>query len=147
MRPAALLLLLALLPRGAHAQAPDAGPGVALDVVVTGLREGGLVWVLLFDDARSYPTKRDKARSRIDVVPAQGEATVSFEGLPPGDYAIAVVHDENGNGKLDFGLFRIPKEGLGASRDARGVFGPPSFDDAKLHVEAGRLKVPIHLTY
>jgi uncharacterized protein (DUF2141 family) len=144
---AALLLLVALFPLGAHAQAPDAGTTVALDVVVTGLREGGMVWVLLFDDAPSYPTKRDKARRRIDVVPERGEAKVSFEGLPPGDYAVAVVHDENGNGKLDFGLFRIPTEGLGASRDARALLGPPSFDDAKLHVEKGRLEVPIHLSY
>jgi uncharacterized protein (DUF2141 family) len=136
-----------LLPLAVHAQAPDAGTTVALDVVVTGLREGGQVWVLLFDDSRSYPTQRDKALRRVDLVPDHGEAKVSFEGLPPGEYAVAVVHDENGNGKLDFGLFRIPKEGLGASRDARGMLGPPSFDDAKLRVEKGRLRVPIHLAY
>jgi len=29
------------------------------------------------------------------------QARCDFEGIPPGTYALAVIHDENMNGKLD----------------------------------------------
>ena len=72
--------------------------------------------------------------------------TAVFEGIPRGTYAVSVLHDENGNGRLDSNVFRIPTEGYGASRDARGTLGPPSFDDAKVPVveEAVTVEVPVH---
>jgi uncharacterized protein (DUF2141 family) len=119
----------------------------AIDAELSGLKEGGLVWVFLFDDAKAFPTKRDKALKRVDVVPAGGKATVAFEGLTCGrEYAVAVVHDENGNGKLDTNFIGIPREGLGSSRDATGVFGPPPFSKAKLVVQQ-RTPVPITVKY
>jgi uncharacterized protein (DUF2141 family) len=38
--------------------------------------------------------------------------TFTFRDLPPGQYAVAVVHDENENGKLDMRWFPIPHPGL-----------------------------------
>jgi uncharacterized protein (DUF2141 family) len=146
-----LLALVLLAAATAAAQdATDAGVApCAIDVDITGLRDGGMVWVLLFSDAapKAYPTKRDQALKRIDVAPAGGKAHVSFEGLDCREYAVAVVHDENGNGKLDGNFIGIPKEGLGASRNARRMFGPPTFDDAKVRVSTGRTTLPIAVVY
>ncbi len=123
-------------------------PTCGFDVEVTQVKPGGVVWVLLFDDTGTFPTKRDKANRRVDVVPNGDTLQVAFEGLTCGaEYAVAVVHDENGNGKLDTGLFRIPREGLGSSRNARGFMGPPSFADAKVTAAPGRTAVPIKLNY
>jgi uncharacterized protein (DUF2141 family) len=52
------------------------------------------------------------------------------ENLSHGNYAIAVYHDKNGNGKLDTSLFGIPKERYGFSNNARGAFGPASWDES-----------------
>lgn len=123
-------------------------PTCAFDVELSQVRPGGVVWVLLFDDTGTFPTKRDKAIRRVDVVPSGKTLQVAFEGLSCGaEFAVAVVHDENGNGKLDTGLFRIPQEGLGSSRNARGFMGPPSFADAKLTAAPRRTAVPITLNY
>lgn len=54
--------------------------------------------------------------------------------LPFGDYAIAVYHDKNTNGKLDTNFLGIPKEEYGFSNNARGKFGPASWEDAKFSV-------------
>jgi uncharacterized protein (DUF2141 family) len=146
-------LLTALLVTSATAVAQDAADaGVAtcaIDVEVTGLRDGGQVWVILFSDAQAdaYPTKRDQALKRLDVAPAAGKARVSFEALECRTYAVAVVHDEDGNGKLNTNFIGIPNEGLGASRNARRAFGPPKFDDAKVRVSAGRTTLPIAIVY
>src|ERR1035437_8839196 len=59
-----------------------------------------------------------------------GTTRVTIDHLPPGDYAAQVFHDENGNNAVDRGLFGIPKEGVGFSRDARIVLGPPKWRDA-----------------
>jgi uncharacterized protein (DUF2141 family) len=54
-----------------------------------------------------------------------------FEDVAPGTYGISAFHDQNDNQKLDTNLIGVPVEDYGASNNARGVFGPPSFDDAR----------------
>ncbi len=49
--------------------------------------------------------------------------------LPFGSYAIKVHHDVNNNDKMDTNFIGIPKEPYGFSNDARGTFGPPSYED------------------
>lgn len=55
------------------------------------------------------------------------------------------MHDENGNGKLDSNWLGIPSEPVGASNDARGQFGPPSFEDAAFELGPGDVTVTIRL--
>ncbi len=63
--------------------------------------------------------------------PAQaGETVVTVNDVPPGTWAVLSFQDENDNGKLDRNALGIPKERYAFSRDARGRFGPPSFEDA-----------------
>jgi len=59
-----------------------------------------------------------------------GTTRVVVENVPPGDYAAQGFHDENGNDEIDRGLFGIPKEGVGFSRDARIAMSPPKWADA-----------------
>lgn len=59
----------------------------------------------------------------------QNEITVVFEGVKSNKIAVSVIHDENENGGLDTGVFGIPTEDYGFSNDAKGSFGPPSFED------------------
>jgi uncharacterized protein (DUF2141 family) len=54
-----------------------------------------------------------------------------------GVYGISAYHDENSNDELDTNFLGMPVEDYCASRNARGTFGPPSFDDAKFKYEGG----------
>jgi len=58
-------------------------------------------------------------------------AIVEFTELPFGDYAIKTFHNENSNSDLDTNMFGMPTEDYGFSNNARGIFGPPSWKDAK----------------
>lgn len=58
----------------------------------------------------------------------------TVDDLPFGEYAIAVYHDKNINGKLDTNFLGIPKEAYGFSNNARGKFGPASWKDASFKV-------------
>lgn len=65
------------------------------------------------------------------VLPVDSTTIVwSIDELPYGDYAIAVYHDKNANGKLDTNVVGIPKERYGFSNNARGRFGPASWNDS-----------------
>ena len=59
-----------------------------------------------------------------------GTTRVIVPNVPPGDYAAQAFHDENTNGNIERGMFGIPKEGVGFSRDARIVLSPPKWRDA-----------------
>ena len=59
-----------------------------------------------------------------------GTTTVVLPEVPIGEFAAQAFHDENSNGEVDRGLFGIPKEGVGFSRNARIGLGPPKWRDA-----------------
>jgi uncharacterized protein (DUF2141 family) len=77
----------------------------------------------------------------------KSQARCDFEDIPPGTYAIAVVHDENMNGKLDTNLLGIPTEGYAFSNDAKGLLGAPSFSAASFPYDGRDLELTISLHY
>jgi len=119
-----------------------------LTVKVWGLKKQGKVFVYLYNQDDGFPTKSEKAFKTI-TLPVTTADTVyaKFEGLAPGDYAVAVMHDENDNGQIDTNWIGIPKEGLGVSNNAKGVMGPPKFKDAKLAIPAGEKSISIPIKY
>ncbi|MEM7541652.1 MAG: DUF2141 domain-containing protein [Pseudomonadota bacterium] len=91
----------------------------------------GNVMVRVFADPDAFPMKPEQ-QLISQIVPAdKGEMQISFRALAPGTYAVAVAHDENGNGELDFNFIGIPKEPYGFSNNAKGTMGPPKFSKAQ----------------
>jgi uncharacterized protein (DUF2141 family) len=76
-----------------------------------------------------------------------GHATCQFENIPSGTYAVSVFHDENSNGKLDTNFLGIPREGVGASNNAKGHLGPPKFSAAAFHHSGSRTALKITVKY
>ena len=71
-----------------------------------------------------------------------------FDNVPPGTYAIAVVHDTNGNGRADTNFLGMPTEGVGVSNNVMPRLSVPSFDANKFSVAAGHItKLAITLRY
>lgn len=78
---------------------------------------------------------------------SRGNVILNYKNVTPGQYAVAVFHDENGNMKLDKDSYGIPIEGYAFSRNARGQYGPPSFDAASIDVIDGKNEITISLNY
>lgn len=141
---AALVLLAAAY---LAAQEPSS-PGHTLTVEIKGLRSSsGKVGVSLFNSASGFPREGKQAVAQKWAAISGTSATATFSNLDPGVYAVAAMHDENGNGKLDTNLFGIPKEGYGASNNAKGRLGPPSFDAAKFDLTDSSKTVEIQTQY
>ena len=91
------------------------------------------------------PPARSVRRAGAAVRKAQ--ARCDFEDIPPGTYAIAVIHDENMNGKLDTNRLGIPTEGYGFSRDTKRLIGVPSFAAASFPYDGRNLDLTVTLHY
>jgi uncharacterized protein (DUF2141 family) len=130
-------------------QTPESGPADnIIHVDVTGLRsDNGQVLCALFSSAEAFPAKTDQAVARLTAKIAERQAFCDFIGIAPGTYAVSVVHDENSNGKLDRNLIGMPREGVGASNDAKGHMGPPKFGAASFPYKGSRLDLKIHVNY
>ena len=117
-----------------------------LIVEVTNLRNSkGRVAVAVFASEKAFPEQSRALRGKLTKI-NKGRAKVKFEGLKPGTYAVAVLHDENKNDKMDFNLLGMPLEGYGFSNNASAMFGPPSFEDASFRVR-GKTKSKIRAKY
>jgi uncharacterized protein (DUF2141 family) len=120
---------------------------LAVDIV--GLHsDKGKVFAAVYCSESGFPGDFKKACAN-HIVSAKGRRVqLLFDALPAGDVAVSMFHDENSNSTLDRNFLGIPKEGWGASRDAKANFGPPSFEDARLRLAAGEHKqIAIHVQY
>jgi len=126
----------------------SAGDPRALTVDVEGLRSGtGVVQVALFRTADGYPQHVELAARTRTVSIELPTTVVRFDDLEPGTWALAVLHDENANGRLDTTFLGVPKEGIGASREATRRMGEPRFDDARFEVDASDLHLRVAMKY
>lgn len=136
------LVLAATAIGGAAAQS-----GNVISVAVDGLRnDKGMVRCGLYASAVGF-REPGKEMKGVAVPISGGKATCVFEDVPPGSYAVAVFHAENNETQLETGLFGKPKQGYGFSRDAKGSFGPPSFDAAAYKYAGGSSVWPVHIEY
>lgn len=95
----------------------------------------GEIRIAVFNSEDSYNEKEDPIHAV--VLPVEGGTLIwDEEKLPYGDYAIAVYHDKNTNGELDSNILGIPKEAYGFSNNARGRFGPASWEDAHFTISS-----------
>lgn len=86
-----------------------------------------------------------KPRFAVDLGVNTHTLIHTFKDLTPGFYALSVFHDENGNDKLDSNFMGIPSEPFGFSNDARGMFGPPLFQDCVIEVRERTKEIVINL--
>ena len=134
-RLAALLALLAPLAAAAQGAAT-----IELEVAGIAATEGRLM-VALYPSAERY--RRDALESRMLEARA-GTMRLRFDGLAPGEYAFAVYHDRNGNGRLDTNLMGIPTEPAAFSGQA-AAFGAPSWPQAAFRLPEAGTRVLVRL--
>ncbi len=136
---------MALLPLLVAASVPPK-PAPTVEVSITGLRNAkGQILVCLTTNPKAFPDcSKDKSSVRMAVKAADaGDFAVHVPAT--GTYAIAVVHDENSNNKMDVAIF-LPKEGFGFSRNPTITVGPPKFKSASFAV-TGDMRQSIKMKY
>lgn len=88
----------------------------------------GTINVAIYDESEGF-LKFDKVFKADSIGAKKGKTEMHITGLPEGEYALAIFHDENGNSKLDTNWLGIPKEAIGFSNARMKTFGPPQFKE------------------
>ncbi|MBG0741911.1 DUF2141 domain-containing protein [Cylindrospermopsis raciborskii LB2897] len=89
-----------------------------LTVIVNGiLNKTGDICLRVYNSEVGFLTNSSsEVKSGCTKITGSSVKTV-FSGLKPGNYAVAVMDDQNGDRKLNRDFFGIPTEGFGISRD------------------------------
>jgi uncharacterized protein (DUF2141 family) len=103
----------------------------------------GQIAVALYNSEKDFMKTRYQGKVTKAI---KGAVEIVFENIPTGYYGLSIMHDANGNDKLDTNMLGIPKEGFGFSNNVMGTFGPPSFEKAKVEVNSNK-KVSISMKY
>ena len=142
IRAGSLALGAAFLAAGAPAAAES------VTITVTDLRNTkGVVMACMTTKESIFPKCRRDPNSHRTVVKAANTLTIRFDDVEPGDYAIALLHDENEDGKANRVLGMAPKEGYGFSRDAPVRMAPPEWNDAVFTMGDAPKKLTIKMRY
>lgn len=150
LRPVKILFLSLLVLSGTCALYGDdsavSGKTGALIVEITGLKnDSGTVLVQVCNSRETF--LKDGKAFREMSVPIQGKtAKVVLADLPFGIYTILVVHDANGNGKMEKNFLGIPLEGCGFSNNKK-LMGPPNYDAVKFTFDGTTGKIAITIVY
>jgi len=143
----ALFIIVALTVTGeVGAESPDVGN---ITVVITNLRStDGDVLISLYDKAEGFPKDRDAIIQTAVLAPdASGQVTTIFEDLPHGDYAVAVLHDEDNSKGMSFGALHLPKEGYCFSNNVKVRFKPPKFKKTKFTLDGDDVTQKLQMRY
>lgn len=91
----------------------------------------GSVFIAVFDSSKTWLSENTFAGREVVIADAlEGDLVLVQLQLPPGEYALSIFYDRNGNGEMDTNFIGIPKEPIAMSNNAKMKFGPPKYDDA-----------------
>ncbi len=123
---------------------PGASNGTQLTVRVLNVAvASGIVRVALCRDVE-WDSRRCVIGGHADAT--TGVVEVHLE-VPPGIYGVLVHHDGNGNGLVDKNRLGLPIEGVGFSRNARILFGFPSFSAVRMPIDGETASTEISLIF
>ena len=112
--------------------ASSASAASDLRVLVTGIEsDEGEIACTLYDGGKGFPMDADRAVAVKRYAAVPGMLTCTFSDVPAGRYAVAAVHDANGNKKVDGGMFGY-KEPWGVSNNIRPDSRAPRFVESSV---------------
>ena len=148
MKKFLLIFITVVLILSVTIQARQKPPRGNLVLAIRGFRNNkGVAAVSLFRSKKGFPNRHEFAFKKGLTRIQKRKALLRFDEIPHGVYAVGVLHDENGNQKMDTNFLGIPREGYGTSKNVKGFMGPPKFKDAAFELTTGTLKLNIRMRY
>lgn len=140
-----IIFLLIILLSHVNIYAQDTG---TLIIEIGSLKNNdGQVAISIHNGEEGYPGGEETMVQATYATIKDGKAIAEFIDLPFGEYAISAYHDEDKNGELNTNWIGIPKEGTGASNNAKGKMGPPKYEDAMFEFAVDGQKIKFEMVY
>jgi len=136
----------AATPAGAPAAAPTAGKIIVKVTNLQNIGQGQLL-ALLYKKVNRVEVNGVKYYRRQILPVKTKKMSITFENVPFGEYAVAIMHDMDKNKEMDTNFIGIPDEDLGVSNNVKGgPLGGPKWAAAKFsHKSAENTITPIEI--
>lgn len=119
-----------------------------LKINLQGVRnEKGVILLSLFSTPEDFPTNAQRAVLKLRISVKQLQQPIIIKNMRPGTYALALLHDEDENGKMNTTFLGLPKEGYGFSNNVMGIAGPPSFEKASFMLPSKGTALTVKVKY
>ena len=123
-----------------------AAHAATLTVTVEGIKSSkGNIEVSIYFNPKEWPDHPTDDHHQL--LPAHNSSVVFKFEVPPGTYAAAGYHDENGNGKFDKSFLGLPEEGYLMSNNAKPMLSAPGWDKVKFEVPASGASISMKVVY
>lgn len=133
-----LLIALTLITLPLATQAQNTTPS-ADEIIVTAQLKGvearkGSINCAIYKPNTGFPMNPAKALATTKAIKKDNKHLCIFRLAAPGSYAISVLHDENGNNRVDTNFVGIPQEGWASSNNVKPAFRAPTFEESRVNV-------------
>lgn len=106
----------------------------------------GKIIALLFQNKEGFPNDAVNAHRRGTATITNLSSQIVFQNLQPGNYAIALFHDENSDSILNKHWYGKPIEGVATSNNVFHRFSAPDYDESQFKLKEN-LKIDITMHY
>lgn len=122
-------------------------PKGSISLTITNIRSNkGEILISVFNQPSGFPSDSSRAFRTYKVEAKSPQVTLNIPVLPSGQYAVAIIHDENNNSELDTNLIGAPVEGYAASGSNRR-FSAPRFEASKFEVSEKPVTLRVSMSY
>ncbi len=129
---------------GKNESPPPSGCSIMLHIM--DIKEArGTLRIAVFDSKEHFLNTDSAVYLQVLEVKDTLQQKLHIPGLPAGEYAVAIYHDTNNNGKLNTNWLGVPTEPYAFSNDAGKKWRKPSFEDAKIFVKEPETVVKLQL--
>ncbi|MEM7437761.1 MAG: DUF2141 domain-containing protein [Myxococcota bacterium] len=144
----ALLFLATGLGAPSGAAAEEAPPWeLVVEIRAIEAARGDDIYCSLFGSEQGFPMDSSKALETTQAK-GKGETRLCTFAVPKaGTYAVSVLHDENGNRKVDTKVFGIPTEGWATSKNVKPRFRAPNFEESRFEIASPTSKQRVEMHY
>ena len=105
----------------------------------------GVIHIGIYNNKEAFP-HYDKEYRVIIIKASTFPGDYTIKDLPEGEYAVALMHDENADRTCNKNFLGIPKEGYGFSNNIRPFLSAPSYNDCKIDLNRN-MTITIKLIY
>jgi uncharacterized protein (DUF2141 family) len=88
----------------------------------------GKILINIFSSEKGFP---DDEKKSFKFWVEDPKEEIILKNIPPGNYALSLLHDEDGNFKMTYNFFKFPREGFAFSNFDASIFNLPKFEEAK----------------
>ena len=108
-----------------------------MDITVTNIRSTkGKIAVLIFTNDKDFKANKASETLIFDKTDMKDKTCKISIPYKSGVYGISICDDESGNGKMDYNLVGVPKEGFGFSNFLLKKLVRPAFSDFSFELKA-----------